>query len=321
MFADLIARQNPNDCTAVSTICPVEASIYGYYPNLPANAFFLAVFALSFFAHLLQGVRYRTWSFMIAMTFGAALEVLGQGGRIMLHSNPFDPSGFKLQIVCLTIAPAFFAAGVYLQLKHLVITFGSDFSRLRPALYTYVFVSCDILSIALQGIGGGLASAADDNPDMAKAGQNVMLAGLVFQVFTLLVFFVFAADYFLKVRQNLANLNPATVSLRSSKKFNGFLVAMGIAYFTILFRCIYRVAEMAGGWRNSIMQDEITFIILDSCMCTITTLVLNAFHPGYCFDYRNLVAFEGQEKKTSVSSSENPSDVYVAQGERRMETV
>jgi hypothetical protein len=39
----------------------------------------------------------------------------------MLHNDPFSDSGFKLQIVLLTFAPAFFAAGIYLQLKHLYV--------------------------------------------------------------------------------------------------------------------------------------------------------------------------------------------------------
>lgn len=39
----------------------------------------------------------------------------------MLHNDPFSDSGFKLQIVLLTLAPAFFAAGIYLQLKHLYV--------------------------------------------------------------------------------------------------------------------------------------------------------------------------------------------------------
>lgn len=43
----------------------------------------------------------------------------GYGGRLMLHNDPFSDSGFKLQIVLLTFAPAFLAAGIYLNLKHL----------------------------------------------------------------------------------------------------------------------------------------------------------------------------------------------------------
>lgn len=35
-------------------------------------------------------------------------------GRIMSWNDPFGQTGFLTQIVCLTLAPAFFGAGIYL---------------------------------------------------------------------------------------------------------------------------------------------------------------------------------------------------------------
>jgi hypothetical protein len=58
---------NPMDCTEVSEQCPVENSIYGYYPNLEANAFFTALFAVCCVVNLFLGWRYKTWTYMVAM--------------------------------------------------------------------------------------------------------------------------------------------------------------------------------------------------------------------------------------------------------------
>lgn len=145
-----------------------------------------------------------------------------------------------------------------------VMTFGAEISRIRPAWYTYIFVGCDVFSIALQGTGGGLASSANGPGTLLDSGNNVMMAGLAFQVFTLAVFAVLSAEYFFRVSKHKEELNPATYSLRASKKFKGFLCALAIAYVAIMTRCIYRVAEMAGGWGNSIMRDETAFLALDS---------------------------------------------------------
>lgn len=255
---------NPSgDCTQQT--CPVSESIYHYAPGLAANVVPLAIFAVSAIVHAFQGWRYRTWSFFVAMTLGCVFEAVGYGGRIMLHNDPFSGPGFKLQIVLLTFAPAFLAAGIYFTLKHIVITFGEDISRLKPNWYTYIFISCDLLSIIMQGTGGGLASAASDGSDpLLKAGDNVMIAGLAFQVFTLLVFGALASEYAWRVRKYSDRLNPKTLELRASRKFRWFLIALGVSYFAILIRCIYRVAEMAGGWGNSIMANEPAFIALDS---------------------------------------------------------
>ncbi|EON66041.1 hypothetical protein W97_05284 [Coniosporium apollinis CBS 100218] len=244
--------------------CPASESIYGYAPSLGANAAFIAIFSVSAVIFTIQGVRTKTRSFSIAMVLGCFCEALGHGGRIMLHYDPFSEVGFKLQICLLTFAPAFLAAGVYLCLKHLVITFGAHISRIKPAWYTYIFISCDVLSLALQGAGGGLASAATGPGSLMNTGNNLMMAGLSFQVFTLLAFATLVTEYFVRVWRHRYELNPRTEELRRSRKFRWFLGALVTAYVAILFRCIYRIAEMAGGWGNPIMRDETTFIVLDS---------------------------------------------------------
>jgi len=280
-------RRREIECLNVNQYCTVEDSIYGYRPSIPWNALFLALFLLSSIAHLIQGIRYRTWTFLIAMVVGGLSETVGEAGRLMLHNNPYDDAGFKLQIVLLTLAPAFLAAGIYLTLKHLVITFGSSFSRLQPKWYTWIFISCDIFSIVLQGAGGGIASAADDNQrSLLDAGNNLMIAGLAWQVFTLVLFGALSVEYFIRVRTHRNELNPTTFELRRTKRFRLFIGALVLAYVAILIRCVYRVAEMAGGWGNSIMQDEAMFTGLDSFMIAIAMIALNFFHPGLCFQNR-----------------------------------
>ena len=116
----LLKRQNDTnadpyeDCTNITANCPVEATIYGYYPSLGANAFFAAIFAVCLIANSYFGLRHRTWTYLIALWFGCLGEVIGYAGRIILNDNPWDETGFQMQICCLIIAPAFFAAGVYL---------------------------------------------------------------------------------------------------------------------------------------------------------------------------------------------------------------
>jgi len=87
-----------------------------------------------------------------------------------------------------------------------------------------------------------------------------MMVGIVSQVVTLAIFGLTATDVFLRIRKHGAT---STSTLRRSRRFEGLLVAIAIVYWTILIRCIYRIAEMAGGWRNPIMQNQVSFIILD----------------------------------------------------------
>ncbi|KAI4137299.1 MAG: hypothetical protein LQ341_005209, partial [Variospora aurantia] len=93
------------NCTAVTDLCPIEATTYGYRPNLAANIFFLAIFALCGIIQLFQGLKWKTWTFMIAMTWGCLTEVLGYVGRLIMNNNPWSEVGFQIQICCLIIAP------------------------------------------------------------------------------------------------------------------------------------------------------------------------------------------------------------------------
>lgn len=192
----------------------------------------------------------------------------GEIGRLVLHKYPLSDEGFKLQIVFLTFAPAFLAAGIYLNLKHLVITFGTSFSRLRPAWYTWFFIPCDIFSIALQGAGGAVASVASPTELGGKhlfdIGNALMNAGMIAQVVTLLLFGVLSVEYGYRVWRQSYGISPKVSTLSKSLKFKVFLGALGMAYLVVLIRCCYRVAEMSGGWGNEIMKNEGLFMAMDS---------------------------------------------------------
>jgi hypothetical protein len=69
------AHHNAIGCTKGT--CPVQDSVYGYYPSLPVNAILTALFGISLFCHLFQGIKSRSWSFMTALSIGTTLEAIG----------------------------------------------------------------------------------------------------------------------------------------------------------------------------------------------------------------------------------------------------
>jgi hypothetical protein len=73
-----VAPPNPEDCLKIGQVvlfkgkeftCNVEGTLYGYYPNMGANAFFVAFFALCFIWQLFCGIRYKTWTYMVGHLF------------------------------------------------------------------------------------------------------------------------------------------------------------------------------------------------------------------------------------------------------------
>lgn len=252
------------NCTEVTPRCPIENSIYGYYPSIAANALFVAIFAMCGALQLLFGIRYKTWTYLIAMLLACVDQGLGYIGRVILHNNPFDGIGFQIQICCLILGPAFNSAAIYLVLKHVTLCFGPEYSRIRPNLYTWIFISGDLLSLILQAIGGGMAATADDNQSQQDTGDNLMMAGIAWQVVTL-IFFALAASWYVIRRRRARDVPLSTEASRflGNIKFRLFVYGLVIAFFAIVIRCIYRLVEMAGGWANPVMQFEPAFIALD----------------------------------------------------------
>jgi hypothetical protein len=67
---------NPDGCLAIGQVinvpgygnntCTLEGTLYGYKPDLGANAFFAAFFAACFVWQLYSGIRYKTWTYMVS---------------------------------------------------------------------------------------------------------------------------------------------------------------------------------------------------------------------------------------------------------------
>ncbi|KAF8459996.1 RTA1 like protein-domain-containing protein [Kalaharituber pfeilii] len=265
---------------------PFHRSPWEYQPSLYLNGILLGIFGVSMIANLIQGVAFKTWSFMAAMVLGCIFEVVGYVGRILAHDDMEASDPFLIQICCLTLAPAFLAAGIYLCLSRIVVVFGADISRIPPKGYTYIFVACDFISLILQGAGGGIASVAANNNESSQTGTNIMLAGLGFQVFTLTLFMGLCAEYGWRVYQRAksgAQLDAVHAKLRASKRFRLFLVALSVSTICIFIRSIFRVVELAEGWDGALMANQTLFFILEGVMVAVSVLVLNVFHPGWCF--------------------------------------
>lgn len=303
------------ECTL--EICPIDSSYYAYRVSLAANATFCALFALSLIGYL--AVSAFTWKrsfrsdhmFTFAMSAGTFLEILGYVGRLMSWDNQWSEDGFLMQIVCLTIAPAFMAGGIYLCLRRIVMAFGSENSRLKPKLYTRIFIPCDVLSLLLQAAGGGYASARYNAKLDATVGNNIMIAGLAFQVATLFTFMLFSLDFAIRTwRRNRSmgssslDQSPHMVELRSSLRFRAFLVALALATILIFWRSVFRVAELAEGWSGDLIKRQDLFIAFEGVMVVVAVLALNVAHPAFCFATKGTAADDHKQRPESDRSSE-----------------
>ena len=282
------------NCTLAT--CDPSTSVYAYRPSIEANTIFLALFGLSMIIHIAQGIRWRTWPFMIAMVLGCITEMIGYGGRIKLWQNPFSFPGFIMQIGVFRpgrIAPRpktrltksslhhhwpglllcchlphtlqdasslvlYRCPGPWLTSScNRVIYLGLEYSRFSAKLYYWLFIPCDIVSLILQAAGGAISSSTSGN---SKSGVDTAIAGLAFQVFTLIVFIFLTLDYAFRYMR-AQRRQPNHTGLPTS--FKVFLSFLSLAILCILVRCVYRIYELSNGYSGPLIRNQGLFIGLE----------------------------------------------------------
>lgn len=93
----------------------------------------------------------------------------------------------------------------------------------------------------------------------SSAGVNIALAGLSFQVATLVLFIIVVLDAFIRGRGALRGV-------RQPPRFIIFCAALALATILILIRCAYRIYELSEGYTSDseALRDEPLFIGLES---------------------------------------------------------
>jgi hypothetical protein len=266
------------------SVCDLTLAHFDYIPSIGGNAVYTAIFGLYIFAQLFLGIHYKSWGYMTAMFFGLAGEFIGYIARILLWQNPFDPTGnnFLIYLCCLTIAPAFLSAAVYLCLGRIVVVYGRHLSRFRPGTYALIFCGCDLFSLVLQAAGGGIASGATTK-SATQTGINIMIAGLSFQVASLALFALLGIEFAFRLRRSPQSWSKEHSKLYESKLWKAFLYGLGAATLTIFIRSAFRVAELSGGFHGPLANNQVSFMILEGAMIVIASSCLTFLHPGIAF--------------------------------------
>ncbi|KAL8998120.1 MAG: hypothetical protein Q9169_002741 [Polycauliona sp. 2 TL-2023] len=263
-FSNYVVYGPDANCTL--TVCPAELSIYQYQPSLAANLCFLIFFAIAMIIHLIIGIKWRSWFFVVTTKPGSWM------------SNSFH---------ILTITP-----------PNSIVYLGPQYARFPPKFYYWFFIPCDVLSLVLQSIGGALSSTSEGG---SNAAVDVSIAGLSFQVVVIVVFIALTLEYIWRYRKG-QKVTPRTTPL--SKGFKIFSWFMTISITFILVRCIYRIDELSEGYEGDLIHNEGLFIALEGVMVLIAAYTLIIAHPGPVF--AGLDVELGKTKTSSQAAVTDP---------------
>lgn len=145
---------------------------YQYFPSMGAAVLFTVLLAIVSLMHTFHLFRTRTW-FFIPLVIGGycrsfsqvhiqcslltiSVEAVGYIGRIIsAHQSPNWTTGpYIIQSTLLLVAPAFFAASIYMELRRIIVMVkGERLAPIRVKWTTKIFVAGDVLSFLMQASG------------------------------------------------------------------------------------------------------------------------------------------------------------------------
>ena len=288
-----------------------DYNLYGYVPNYGPNILFLVLFALTTIAHFGQVLYYRQW-WMLVMPVGTLAEVGGYIPRFIGHDNPRKRDPYVATMALLIITPCLFAAVHFTVLGRICTLFPRKYSLVPPVMVMPFFVSVDIISIIVQGIGAGSAGSADTEDD-AASGSHVTVGGVAVQLTGYIVFMLSFLIFAERVRRD-----PPT----GIAHYKPLLMATFFSSLCIILRSIYRVIEMATGWTGSIATKEWCLFSFDASLVLIACVILNFWNPARYLPKHFSWKYNPEKDVNSPfykGSRENPEDVE-ANGEGALST-
>lgn len=78
-----------DECLKTPECFDAYASVH-YIPSMAGNALFLGIFGAVLITQIWQGIKYKTWGYLVAMIGGTVLEIVGYYGRIGMNTDPFN---------------------------------------------------------------------------------------------------------------------------------------------------------------------------------------------------------------------------------------
>ena len=197
------------------------------------------------------------------------MEVVGCIFRLLSsQDDPYSVPWFVVQYFFIVVAPVFFSAAIYAIVSVLINTYGREFSPMPPKVVLGVFITCDVVATIIQIAGAALVGVAYSNQEDPTTPNNILLAGLGFQVFSFAVFLLVLSLTLWKARQSSVAVNRA------------FLVALVIATLAVYLRTCFRLAETAEGLMQYLSTHEAFFGCLEFAPIVVAVYLFTYWHPG-----------------------------------------
>ncbi|KAL6915071.1 hypothetical protein FSST1_012831 [Fusarium sambucinum] len=254
---------------------PTKGGIYlwRYLPSAVAAVIFLILFLGSFLYISWKIWKTRTY-FCIAFAVGCFFQMLGYGIRASARNKTNKIMPYAVQNMFILVAPALFAASIYMILGRIIRGLNADrLSLLNPSKLTKTFVLGDVLSFMIQGGGGGMS--AIQNPTMAKWAERIVIIGLVIQIVIFGLFCVVSVVFHRRMTRT-----PTAESIGTLIPWQSTLYMLYAVSFLIMVRSVFRVIEYVQGYTGYALSHEWTLYVFDTLLMWLVTVIFAFRYPS-----------------------------------------
>ncbi|KAH7245457.1 RTA1 like protein-domain-containing protein [Fusarium tricinctum] len=248
--------------------------LYHYHPTVVGGVIFTLLFICTTLLHGWQLYRGRSW-FLIPLTAGGFFELIGYAARCKSgnESPNWTLGPYIIQSILLLVAPALFAATIYMELGRIVLMVDGEDRVLIPKKWmTKIFVIGDVLSFILQGGGGGYQ--ASGTLEALEGGAKVIIGGLFVQLIFFGVFIVIAIAF------HRAILQKPTGRSDSGLPWKKHMFALYVGSLLIMVRSVFRAVEYLQGFDGYLLRHEAYLYIFDATLMLLVMVLFNWFHPA-----------------------------------------
>ncbi|RAH70018.1 RTA1 domain-containing protein [Aspergillus aculeatinus CBS 121060] len=245
--------------------------LWQYLPSLAAAVIFAIFFTAATVLHFIKLVKWRA-RFCIPFAIGGIFEVIGCAARAWAHFESGSIMPCSIQNVFLLLGPVLFAASVYMVLGRIIRSTGAEHHSLIPMRWlTRTFVMGDVVSFLVQGGAAGLMASGSN----AQLGQDIVVAGLLIQVFMFAFFIITAMVFQIRLRRH-----PTPGARDPRLHWRDHLHLLYGVSLLIMIRSLFRVAEFTMGSTGYPLTHEWTLYIFDALLMWLAMVAWLIWYPG-----------------------------------------
>lgn len=223
--------------------------------------------------------------------FTTLCEIVGYAFRLRSSrpptGDPYNVINFIVQYFFIVCAPVFLSAGIYTTLTSFIGALSGNSEvevrrisplQLNKRTILAIFITSDVIATIVQVAGAALIGVAESNRRPPGTANNILLAGLAFQVFSFLIFLVLLFIFLRNSRKTM--MSTGTGQSGRGSMMQMYTLALVVSSLLVYLRTCFRLAETAQGVMGYASSHEAFFGALEFAPIVVAITLLGWWHPG-----------------------------------------